>query len=106
MRRVMVLLATTVLALGLAVGHAFGGGKSVKADNFDFEPKRVTIQRGDKVTWKNVEGRHTVTFRKGSFDKTISGDERVSKRFKRKGTFRYFCRFHIAQGMKGKVIVK
>ena len=106
MRRVLVSLAATALVLGLAAGQALGGNKTVRADNFDFEAKRVTIQAGDKVTWKNVEGRHTVTLRNGSFDKTISGNERVSKKFKREGTFRYYCRFHLAQKMKGKVVVK
>jgi plastocyanin len=66
----------------------------------------VTIDKGEKVKWRNVEGTHTVTARRGSFDKRISGDETVSRRFRRLGTWRYFCRFHKAQGMKGKVIVE
>ena len=106
MRRVVLLLATMVMAVGLAIGHASGAGKTVKADNFDFKPGKVTIENGDKVTWKNVEGVHTVTFKNGSFDKEISGDDRVSKKFSREGTFRYLCTLHKAQGMRGKVIVE
>ena len=106
MRRVLVLLATTMLAVGFAVGTASGGGKTVTADNYDFKPRRVTIQKGSTVTWKNVQGVHTVTLKNGSFDKVISVDERVSKTFRRNGTFRYICRFHKLQGMRGKVIVE
>jgi plastocyanin len=105
-RRALVVATTTTLALGLAAGHAIGGGTTVKAVNFAFKRKAVTIQKGGKVTWKNVQGKHTVTFKNGSFDKVISGDERVSKKFRHRGTFRYICRFHIQQGMRGKVIVK
>jgi plastocyanin len=106
MRRFLVLLTATTIALGLAVGSALGGGETVKAKNFKFAAKKVTIQKGDKVTWKNVEGRHTVTFRNGSFDKALSGSKRVSKKFNRTGTFRYYCRPHKSLGMKGKVVVE
>jgi plastocyanin len=106
MRKLLVLLATTLIALGLVVGIASGRDKTVKADNFDFEPRRVTVQKGDTVTWKNIEGRHTVTLKNGTFDKVISGDEKVAKKFRRRGTFRYICRFHKQQDMRGKVIVE
>jgi plastocyanin len=106
MRSVLVLLATTALVLALVVGTASGGGKTVTADNYDFKPRAVTIQKGRTVTWKNVQGVHTVTLKNGTYDKTISGDEKVSKRFKRRGTFRYICRFHKVQDMRGKVIVE
>ena len=78
----------------------------MKADNFDFGPKTATIQKGDKVVWKNKAGSHTVTFNNGSFDKSISGDDRVSRKFSKTGTYRYFCRPHKALGMKGKVVVE
>jgi plastocyanin len=106
MRKALILLTTTMLALGLAVGSASGGGKTVKAENFDFEAKAVTIQKGDKVTWQNDQGRHSVTLKNGTFDKVISGDQTVSKKFKHSGTFRYYCRFHKSLGMRGKVVVE
>lgn len=108
MRRVLVLLAATaVLVFGLAVGQASGGGgKTVTSSNFKFAPKTVTIKKGGKVTWQNVKGTHTVTFKNGSFNKTISGHKSVSRRFTHSGTYRYVCTLHIRQGMKGKVIVK
>jgi len=106
MRKALILLTTTMLDLGIAVGSASGGGRTVKAEKFDFKPKTVTIQKGDKVTWKAIEGRHSVTLKNGTFDKVISGDKTVSRKFQHSGTFRYYCRFHKAQGMRGKVIVE
>ena len=106
MKRALAVATATTLALGLLVADASGGGPTIRAVNFDFKPQTVTIQKGDKVTWKGVQGRHTVTLKNGSFDKVISVDERVSKTFRRNGTFRYICRFHKLQGMRGKVIVE
>jgi plastocyanin len=105
MRRLIQLAATAAVVFLIGAWPASAGGP-VKAVNFDFKPKRMSVSRGDRVTWKNVEGRHTVTARRGRFDKVISGNERVSRRFKKSGTWRYICRFHVDQGMKGKVIVR
>lgn len=96
----------TLLVLALAVTYASAAGRTVKADDFDFGPKTATIEKGDKVTWRNVEGRHTVTLNNSNYDKVISGDERVSRKFRATGTFRYFCRFHKELGMRGKVVVE
>jgi len=106
MRKLMTLLAATALVLVLAVAYASAASEPVKSKNFAFGPKNVTISKGDKVVWKNVAGSHTVTFNNGSYDKSISGDDRVSRKFTKTGTFRYFCRPHKALGMKGKVVVE
>jgi plastocyanin len=105
MRRVGVITLTATLALGVGVAQA--GGGTVNASNFSFKPKTITIQKGQKVTWKRVNGRHTVTFVKGSYDKTLSrANPTRSRTFKNAGTFKYFCRFHRSLGMTGKVIVQ
>jgi plastocyanin len=108
MRRGLILAATMSLAVGLLAGSASGGGGRtvVRVTNYDFKPATVRVQKGDRVTWRNVAGRHTVTFRNGSFHRVISGGQRVSKTFRRRGTFRYLCRFHRALGQRGKVIVE
>ena len=105
MRKVSILLMTTILGLGLAVGSASGGGRSVTAENYDFDAKTITIQKGDKVTWTSIQGRHSVTLKNGTFNKVISNGNSVSRKFKQSGTFRYYCRFHKDMGMRGKVIV-
>ena len=49
-----------------------------------------------------------MTLNNGGLDQEISasGDPKVSAKFRKPGTYRYFCRFHKRKGMKGKVIVK
>jgi plastocyanin len=109
MRKVLILITTTALALGLIAAPAGAGlgAKVVKATNFKFAPKTLTIQKGTKVTWKNIEGSHTVTFKALGYDKTISASHKtVSKTFNQKGTFHYICRFHKSFGMTGKVVVQ
>ena len=106
-RRRRVAAAALATTLALIVGVASAGGASVRAVNFSFKPAKITIQKGQKVTWKRIEGRHTVTLKNGSFDKVLSrAHPRASLKFNRRGTFRYFCRFHRSLGMKGKVIVR
>lgn len=106
MRKLIVAAGLAVLAIGLTGAPASAGSAAtVKADNFDFEPRKVAIGQGETVTWKNKEGKHTVTFKDFNYDKTIDGDDKVSKTFKDTGVFKYICRFHREQDMKGKVIV-
>jgi plastocyanin len=95
------------LALALAVSVASAGGSRVRASDFHFKPGTITIQKGQKVTWKWIQGRHTVTLKGGSFNKVLSSSHpKRSLTFKKRGTFRYYCRFHRSLGMKGKVVVK
>jgi plastocyanin len=107
MKKFVLAGATCVVALGLTGGLAGAqGGKTVSALAQSFSPATVTIQDGQRVTWKNVEGTHTVTMRKGPFSKALSGTGTVRKTFKKEGTFRYYCIPHETVGMKGKVVVK
>ena len=95
-----------VVALAVVAVPATGAGTTVKAKNYKFVAKTVTIPKGGKVTWKDIGGRHSVTFKTLSFNKVISSSSpTVSKTFNRKGTFAYFCRFHKSLGMRGTVIV-
>ena len=98
--------AVLVVALATSGAEAKRGGNTVRADDFDFSPKKVHVSRGEKVKWRATEGEHTVTF-KGGFDAVITagGDARAARKFKKPGTYRYVCRFHKAEGMKGKVVV-
>jgi plastocyanin len=100
-------IVTVIASLALGVGVAQAGGASVNGSNYSFKPATSTIQKGGKVTWHWVNGRHTVTFVKGSYDKTLNRSNPTrSRTFKRRGTFKYYCRFHRALGMRGKVVVQ
>lgn len=71
--------------------------KAVKRDgkhvwNKDF----VTIDKGDKVVWKNPSDvNHTVTFYEGATkDTTIAPGKRTSKKFTTRGPKYYRCKIH------------
>jgi plastocyanin len=96
-----------VAVLALAASAASTGGNRVRAVNFNFKPGTIVIHKGQKVTWRRVEGHHTVTFKNGSFDKKLNRSHpRRSRAFRKRGTFRYFCRIHRNKGMRGKVVVR
>jgi plastocyanin len=98
---------TVIATLALGVGVAQAGGGTVKASNYKFAPKTLTITKGSKVTWKWVNGSHTVTFVKGSFDKALNkAHPSVSRTFKTAGTYKYYCSFHRTLGMTGKIVVQ
>ena len=105
---VRIAMATIAVILALATGVASaGGGNRVRAVNYSFKPRTIEIRKGHTVTWRRVEGRHTVTFKTGSFDKVLNKRHpKRSRTFHHHGTFRYFCRFHRSLGMSGKVVVK
>jgi plastocyanin len=107
MRRIGVMGTAILASLAVAVGVAGASGNTVKAVNYSFKPGTITISKGQAVTWKRVEGRHTVTLKDGSFDKTLTKSHSTrSRTFNKRGTFRYYCRFHRSLGMKGKVVVQ
>jgi plastocyanin len=104
-RTVGVVTVIATLVLGLGVAQA--GGGIVKASNYKFAPKALTITKGSRVTWKWVNGSHTVTFVKGSFNKSLNkAHPSVSRAFNTPGTYMYYCSFHRTLGMTGKVVVQ
>jgi plastocyanin len=100
-------VVTVIATLALGVGVAQAGGGTVKASNYKFTPKTLTITKGSKVTWKWVNGSHTVTFVKGSYDKSLNkANPTRSRIFKNAGTYKYYCKFHRSLGMTGKIVVQ
>src|SRR3954451_23744964 len=104
MRRVGAVTAVVTIALGVGVAQA---GPTVNASNYSFKPKTITIQKGQTVTWKWVNGSHTVTFVKGSYSKSLNkANPTRTRTFKNAGTFKYYCSIHRSLGMTGKVVVQ
>jgi len=102
---ILVVALSAAVAIGIAGGTASAGGPTkVKAVDFEFTPKTVTVGVGAKVVWKQKEGEHNVTAKRGSFRRDFA-DGPVSRKFNKAGVWRYFCRFHKDEKMKGKVIV-
>lgn len=96
----LVLLAILLLF----VGTASAATVHVTIKNYQYQPGRVTINRGDTVTWTNMDPvSHTVTF-KDTSSPYLKNGETYSRAFNNIGTFDYTCKAD--PKMKGIVIVK
>ncbi len=92
--------------------------KRVTISNSTFSPKVITIKKGTKVIWKNLDGiPHNVVSADGIgtsakvtglfASPTLTTGKSWSYTFKKKGTFFYLCTFHAGMAsMHGKVVVK
>jgi plastocyanin len=91
--------------------------KQIRIKNYTFTPKTITVAKGTKVTWTNMEAvTHTVTSTKSiatttavtkMFNATLNKGQTFSYTFKKKGIFFYECMIHsYMPSMHGKVIVK
>jgi plastocyanin len=104
-----VALCAALAAAALLPGAAFGGAHAasthtVTLHGFRFHPATLAIHRGDKVKWvwrDQVE--HNVTFHGFHSRTQVQGTYTV--RFTRSGTFNYHCTIHVAEGMRGKIVV-
>jgi plastocyanin len=108
-------LVTVVAALAPAialggVGGGTGGARSagshtVTLKDIAFHPGDLSIARGDSVTWvwRDGETEHNVTFH--GFHSRTQSHGSYTVRFARSGTFSYECTLHVAEGMKGEIVV-
>src|SRR5262249_42866414 len=100
----------TGAAVGMIPAGALGGAReasthAVTLRNIRFHPGTLTVRRGDSVTWLWRERTlHNVPFAHSHSRTQASGS--YSLRFSRRGTFAYFCSIHVAQGMRGRIIVR
>src|SRR5262245_61932680 len=99
MRKLALFAAAALAAAVVAVVPAQARpSKTVKVGNDFFSPRKLSIKKGTRVTWKWVEGGvdHNVTplsGTRGSKDSSRKG-HKVSKIFRKKGTFKYICTIH------------
>jgi len=79
---------------------------SVKIQDFQFTPSKVTIKVGGTVTWTNGgPSVHTVTADDGSFSSgQLQKGETFSQTFDSAGTFSYHCSIH--PSMTAQVVVE
>ena len=98
------------VGLGVALAATLGGPPAtaavtrVKIKDDLFRPKKVTVQKGDRVKWVNRgDDTHTTTSTQGLWDARLAPGETFKRKFRQKGTFRYMCTIH--DGMKGRVVV-
>jgi plastocyanin len=78
-------------------------GASVTIANYAFTPKALNITVGTIVTWTNKDSTgHNVTFKRFA-SPALGFGATFSHKFRRVGTFKYFCSIH--PSMTGKVVV-
>lgn len=82
---------------------------TIKATNWDFEPKEIRVNKGDTVEIKliNEEGLHDILIK--GYDKTIKDNETVTFTADKAGEFEFICNIFCGAGhddMIGKLIVE
>lgn len=95
--------------------HDFRGKLEVTVDvgsgdeGLTFEPPAIMIDEGTLVIWEwtGEDGEHNVVEEEGEFESERSDEEghTFDHEFQIAGTYRYFCKPHDAQGMRGAVVV-
>jgi plastocyanin len=108
-------LAAGVLAAASVLGVAACGGSGeaaapvattevAMAKSYRFDPKAISVEAGDTVTWTNDDNfTHTVQV-DGQDDHKVERGERVSITFDQPGTYHYVCTLH-SKDMDGEVVV-
>jgi plastocyanin len=68
----------------------------VTISNFAYQPVKLTVVRGTKVTFtNNDQTAHTVTSTKSGFDSgTVNPGKRATITVSKPGTYTYYCQFH------------
>jgi plastocyanin len=76
-------------------GSAAAAGSIVIKD-FGFSPAALTVSRGTRVTWRNLDGEpHTVASTTGAFRSgALDQQDTFSFQFDQPGTYRYVCTIH------------
>ena len=118
--------ASAALVLSLALAACGGGGGEQESPAVDsvtktdattpstgtviemadlrFEPRELTVKRGETVTFRNVgEVTHNAKG-KGFFSRVVEPGGSYRRKFSETGTFDYVCTFH--PGMEGTLTVR
>jgi plastocyanin len=103
----LVPLAAPASATTVPAAAAAQDGGEARIVDFDFSPRRLTVEAGTKVTWTNTGERpHTATDRGGTFDtRPIAPGASAEVTLSTPGTYFYFCRINPAK-MNGVLTVE
>jgi plastocyanin len=105
-----ILLFLVVLGVqALAIRAVAQQATEVQAkDDNTFAPPTLTIQAGDRITFRNVGNLpHTATAKDGSFDTgNLNAGQSRTVRVTKSGTIDYVCTYHETLGMVGQVSVE
>ena len=103
----LVLVAAPAPAAPAPAVAAAAQAKDAEIVDFDFSPRRLTVEAGTTVTWSNSGERpHTATDRGGTFDtRPIAPGASAEVTLSTPGTYFYFCRINPAK-MNGVLTVE
>lgn len=99
----------------IAREEATGSGEikevTVVASNYKFTPATIKVKKGDTVrlALQSSEGIHNLAideFEVATNDVNVGEEEEVEFVASKSGTFEYYCDRHLAEGMKGSLIVE
>ncbi|MDO8186300.1 plastocyanin/azurin family copper-binding protein [Conexibacter sp. JD483] len=98
-------LLAAALAVALAAPAAQAATRTVTLKNIAFNPKKVTIGKGDRVVWRWRDSGiiHNVTSSRFRGSGNRSGGS-YGVTFRSAGTYSYRCTLH--PGMNGTVVVR
>ncbi len=109
---VVLLLAAGIGLVGVPGACAASDEIQIAVKDNSFEPRQITIQKGQTVKWTNEgQNTHTVTSgtdcsKNGQFNSWIAPGESFTHTFEKTGEYPYFCIPHCAKDMTGTVIVE
>lgn len=80
------------------------------ADGLSFAPPAVAVSPNTTITWQwtGNGGQHNVVEETGTFESDLvaEGGHTFERTFDDQGVFRYSCKPHESQGMKGAIVVE
>ena len=93
------------IALACAAMPVLAANHTVVIDGTAFAPARVTMQRGDRITWVNKDPfPHTATAKKTFDSGSIAAGASWTWVADKRGTFDYVCTLHPT--MKAQLVVQ
>jgi plastocyanin len=103
---VIAIFATRAVEGPSSSGGAAAGSNTVVIRNFAFQPARLTVAPGTRLTITNRDSTaHTMSAKNGAFDTgPIEGGKSTTITVKKAGTYAYICRIHST--MKATVVVR
>ena len=113
-RRRRLPIVVGVLAAAALGGHSApstaAGTRTIAVKDNVFSPKKVTVSKDTRVTWRwaadagehNIRSRGTRKFKSSE----LKSDGVHRYRFTKAGTYKYVCTIHEDDGMTGQVIVR
>jgi plastocyanin len=103
-----VLMICLLVLLGADAAKDGSGVKKIEIKEKKYSPAKLTIKAGDTIVWTNRDDNdHTIVADDGSFgtkDNDLSPGESYKFTFKKKGKYKYHCKYHPRE--KGEIIVE